>query len=292
MAWLPRAELLTFEEIERVARVFVERFGIDSIRLTGGEPTVRARLRSWWPSWPRLGVDLALTTNGVTLEALAATAGRAGLRRVNISSTRCDASASSSSPGATSSAVLDGIDAALEAGLAPVKLNVVLRAGRERRRGRRPSPTFGRDKGVVVRFIEFMPLDADGGWSTDEVVPGRRDRRRHRRRVPARAGAPRPRAGGPLALPSTGRARSASSTRSPSRSARPATASASPPTASCAPACSPPTRWTCGRSCAAAATTTALAGLSRTPSRRRGRATNRPGRVHPAPPIDVARSAG
>src|SRR3954454_1153379 len=67
MTWLPREQLLTFEEIERVARVFVERFGFSSIRLTGGEPTVRARLPVLVSKLSPLGADLALTTNGATL---------------------------------------------------------------------------------------------------------------------------------------------------------------------------------------------------------------------------------
>ena len=85
MQWLPRTELLSFEEIERVARIAVERFGIDSIRLTGGEPTVRAHLPVLVAKLARLPVDLALTTNGATLGLLADDLAAAGLRRVNIS---------------------------------------------------------------------------------------------------------------------------------------------------------------------------------------------------------------
>ena len=87
MEWLPRAEVLTFEEIERVAGVCVERFGFDSVRLTGGEPTVRAHLPVLIAKLADLGVDLSMTTNAATLAASADDLARAGLNRINIS---CD----------------------------------------------------------------------------------------------------------------------------------------------------------------------------------------------------------
>ncbi len=171
MRWLPRTELLTFEEIERIARLLVERFGVDSIRLTGGEPTVRAHLPVLVEKLAGLGTDLALTTNGSTLTSLAHDLRAAGLRRINISIdsfhrdrfeklTRRDDLAR----------VLDGIDAAIDAGFDPVKLNAVMM------RGVNDDEivdfaTFGRERGVVVRFIEFMPLDADEIWTADKVVP-------------------------------------------------------------------------------------------------------------------------
>ena len=85
MTWLPRSEVLSFEEIERIARVMVERYGVDSIRLTGGEPTVRARLPLLVERLAALGIDVAMTTNGATLRLLADDLRRAGLRRINIS---------------------------------------------------------------------------------------------------------------------------------------------------------------------------------------------------------------
>jgi cyclic pyranopterin phosphate synthase len=173
MDWLPRAELLTFEEIERVARVCVEHFGIDSIRLTGGEPTVRAGLPELVRMLAALGVDVALTTNGSRLSTLARPLAEAGLRRINIS---CDSLHDGRFAELTRRddlpSVLAGIDAALDAGLDPVKLNVVLRRGVNEDEAV-AFAEFGRATGVVVRFIEFMPLDADGGWSSGEVVPGR-----------------------------------------------------------------------------------------------------------------------
>src|SRR5690606_19572905 len=85
MEWLPRDELLTFEEIERIARLLVERYGFDSIRLTGGEPTVRAKLPVLVEKLAALGTALALTTNGATLTSLAPQLVDAGLNRINIS---------------------------------------------------------------------------------------------------------------------------------------------------------------------------------------------------------------
>jgi cyclic pyranopterin phosphate synthase len=171
MVWLPRDEVLTFEEIERVARVCVERFGFEGIRLTGGEPTVRAHLPVLVEKLARLGVDLAMTTNGATLGLLAAELRRAGLRRINIScdSLRADRFSAMTHRDALDR-VLDGIDAALQAGFDPVKVNcVVLRGINDDELV--DFATFGRERGVTVRFIEWMPLDAQGEWGLDKVVP-------------------------------------------------------------------------------------------------------------------------
>src|SRR6476619_5697985 len=85
MTTLPREEILTFEEIERIAALMVDRYGVDSVRLTGGEPTVRARLPLLVEKLARLGIDVAMTTNGATLRLLAQELRAARLRRVNIS---------------------------------------------------------------------------------------------------------------------------------------------------------------------------------------------------------------
>ncbi|MEY4338233.1 MAG: molybdenum cofactor biosynthesis protein MoaA [Actinomycetota bacterium] len=170
MQWLPRSEVLTFEEIERLAAIFVQRFDVDGLRLTGGEPTVRAHLPVLVRKLAALGVDLAMTTNGATLANLAHELREAGLRRINISldtlqrdkferMTRRD----------ELERVLQGIDAAKEAGFAPVKINAVVE------RGVNDDEIvdlarFGRERGVEVRFIEFMPLDATGHWMNDKVV--------------------------------------------------------------------------------------------------------------------------
>jgi cyclic pyranopterin phosphate synthase len=177
MAWLPRSEVLTFEEIERVARVCVEGFGVDSIRLTGGEPTVRAHLATLVAKLARLRVpddgrpvDLALTTNGATLDTVAPSLVEAGLRRVNISldTLRRDRFVELTRRDQLD-AVLAGIEAAVAAGLDPVKINTVVM------RGVNDDEivdlaAFGRDRGVTTRFIEWMPLDADGRWDTAAVV--------------------------------------------------------------------------------------------------------------------------
>jgi cyclic pyranopterin phosphate synthase len=171
MKWLPRDELLTYEELTRVARVCVERFGFDSIRLTGGEPTVRAHLPVLVRGLADLGVDLAMTTNGATLTHQAADLARAGLRRINIScdSLRPDRFASITRRDALEQ-VLAGIEAAVEAGLDPVKVNCVVV------RGLNDDEivdfaAYGRAKGVELRFIEWMPLDGGGTWSRSQVVP-------------------------------------------------------------------------------------------------------------------------
>ena len=171
MNWLPREDILTFEEIHRIGRICVERYGFDSIRLTGGEPTVRAHLPRLVAMLNDLGVDLALTTNGATLRLVADDLAAAGLRRINISldSLRADRFFDLTRRDDLHR-VLDGIDAALDAGLDPVKLNAVLM------RGINDDEVvdfarFGRERGVTVRFIEFMPLDAQGEWTRDRVVP-------------------------------------------------------------------------------------------------------------------------
>jgi len=182
MKWLPRDEVLTYEELARVAGICVGHFGVDGIRLTGGEPTMRAHLPILVQklaqlevpadaSSPRAGkpIDLAITTNGATLRLIAQELRNAGLARINISldtlkkdrffeMTRRD----------ELEHVLDGIDAAIDAGFSPVKINAVVQ------RGVNDDEivdlaTFGRDKGIEVRFIEFMPLDASGTWDNAQV---------------------------------------------------------------------------------------------------------------------------
>jgi GTP 3',8-cyclase len=171
MEWLPRSELLTYEELTRVARVCVERFGLESIRITGGEPTVRAHLPVLVRSLADLGIDLAMTTNGATLTHLADDLARAGLRRVNIS---CDSLRPERFAEITRrdslGAVLAGIDAALAAGLDPVKVNCVLVRGVNDDEVL-DFAAFGRSKGVEIRFIEWMPLDGGGHWTSGQVVP-------------------------------------------------------------------------------------------------------------------------
>jgi cyclic pyranopterin phosphate synthase len=170
MEWLPRSEVLTFEELERLARLLVEVHGIRSIRLTGGEPTVRAHLPVLVAKLSALSADLSLTTNGATLHSVAPALADAGLRRVNVSlDTLQPARFAELTRRDQLDDVLRGIDAALDAGLTPVKVNVVVVRGVnddeivELAR-------YGRARGVTVRFIEWMPLDGGDAWSDDQVV--------------------------------------------------------------------------------------------------------------------------
>jgi cyclic pyranopterin phosphate synthase len=183
MQWLPREDILTFEEIERLARLCVERFGVDGIRLTGGEPTVRAHLPVLVEKLSHLRVppdtrspyagrkpDLSITTNGATFRLLAYELRAAGLDRVNVSLDTLD-------PGRFVEMtrrdelhrVLDGIAAAQEAGFSPVKVNAVVQRGVNDDEVVALAE-FGRDHDVQVRFIEFMPLDATGDWQASDVV--------------------------------------------------------------------------------------------------------------------------
>ncbi len=170
LPWVPRDQVLTYEEIGRIAGVLVERFGITSIRLTGGEPTVRAHLADLVALLAPLGTDLSMTTNGASLERQARDLRAAGLRRINVSldSLRADRFAELTRRDSLDK-VLRGIDAAVDAGFDPVKVNVVLIAGVNDDEIV-DFARFGRERGVAVRFIEFMPLDADGQWDGTEVV--------------------------------------------------------------------------------------------------------------------------
>jgi cyclic pyranopterin phosphate synthase len=173
MRWLAREELLTYEEYARIARVCIEHFGFRAVRLTGGEPLVRAHVPRLVAMIAELGVDLALTTNGVKLPEVAHDLAAAGLRRVNVS---LDSLRRETFLALTRRDELDrvlaGIDAALDAGLRPVKVNcVVIRGINDDEVA--DLAAWARGLGVGMRFIEFMPLDADGQWSRDRVVPAR-----------------------------------------------------------------------------------------------------------------------
>ena len=170
MQWTPRSEILTFEEIERLARICVEQFGFDGIRLTGGEPTVRGHITRLVEQLAALGVDLAMTTNGSTLRHLAHDLRRAGLARLNISLDTLDRDKFARMTRRDELAnVLEGIQVAKQAGFERVKINAVVE------RGTNDDEIvdlarFGRDEGLEVRFIEFMPLDASDSWQRSKVV--------------------------------------------------------------------------------------------------------------------------
>ena len=173
MTWLRREGILTFEEIERVARV-LKGLGVIAVRLTGGEPLARADLPVLVAKLAAIGFDdLSLTTNGVGLPHLAQALVDAGLQRVNVSCDSLDRERFASITRRDAlDAVLAGMDAAEAAGLAPVKVNVVLM--RDVNDDEVVDfAAFARKTGRPVRFIEYMPLDAAHAWERPDVVPAR-----------------------------------------------------------------------------------------------------------------------
>jgi GTP 3',8-cyclase len=173
MSFLPHRDLLSFGEITRVAQV-ARRLGVTSLRITGGEPLVRKGLPGLIAELSALGFeDMAMTTNGTELAAVAGKLAAAGLRRVNIScdSLRPDRFASIRRRGELH-VVLHAMEAAETAGLTPLKVNVVLLRGHNDDEIL-DFAALARQTGRVVRFIEFMPLDAQGRWERDQLVPGR-----------------------------------------------------------------------------------------------------------------------
>jgi cyclic pyranopterin phosphate synthase len=173
MTWLPREGILTYEEIERVARV-LKGLGVTAVRLTGGEPLVRANLPVLVRKLSALGFDdLSLTTNGVGLPHLARPLYDAGLRRVNVSCDSLDRERFATITRRDArDAVLAGMDAAEAAGLAPVKVNVVLMRGVNDDEVV-DFAAFARETGRPVRFIEYMPRDSAHAWERPDVVPSR-----------------------------------------------------------------------------------------------------------------------
>jgi cyclic pyranopterin phosphate synthase len=184
--FLPHAELLSFEEIVRVARVFAS-LGTGKIRLTGGEPLLRrdldrlvAMLRAAVP-----GVDLTLTTNGSALKAKARALKAAGLDRVTVSLDSLDEATFRRMNDADFpvAKVLEGIDAAAAAGLAPLKVNMVVKRGINDHQLVDMARHF-RGSGHVVRFIEFMDVGSTNGWRMDDVIPSAEVVRRIAREFP------------------------------------------------------------------------------------------------------------
>ncbi len=173
MTFMGRDQLLSFEEIARVARV-ARGLGVTAVRLTGGEPLVRRGLVDLVGMIAAAGFDdIAMTTNGILLAPLAASLKTAGLTRVNIScdSLRSERFASIRRRGELDT-VLEAMDVAEAAGLTPLKVNVVLLRGRNDDEIL-DFADFARRTGRLVRFIEFMPLDAQGEWERSQLVTGR-----------------------------------------------------------------------------------------------------------------------
>ena len=170
--FLQHAELLTFEEIARVAGIFV-RQGVRKIRLTGGEPLLRRNLERLVAMLAALGdVDLTLTTNGALLAKKARTLRDAGLRRVTVSLDALDDATfrAMNDVDFPVARVLDGILAAEAAGLAPIKVNAVVKRG-SNEHAIVPLARHFRGTGHIVRFIEYMDVGHTNGWRMDHVVP-------------------------------------------------------------------------------------------------------------------------
>ncbi|HVF53118.1 MAG TPA: GTP 3',8-cyclase MoaA [Actinomycetota bacterium] len=174
LAWLPRTDLLTFEEIVRLTAILVDS-GVTSLKLTGGEPLVRrdlarlvAMLRSLAPT-----LDISLTTNGFLLKEHAAELAAAGLTRVTVS---CDSLIRHRFEDMTLrdalTEVMEGLEASAAAGLTPVKINSVVIKGVNDDESL-SFARLARRTGFEVRFIEYMPLDAQDEWDSSAVIPAR-----------------------------------------------------------------------------------------------------------------------
>ena len=168
--FLPRADLLSFEEIERIARAFVAQ-GIQKIRITGGEPLLRKDIEHLIERLARLPVEIALTTNGSLLAKKAQALKAAGLHRVTVSLDAFDDTIFKRMNDADHAVadVLQGIDAAAAAGL-PVKINCVVKRGTNDSQIL-PLARHFRHSGHILRFIEYMDVGNSNGWRMDEVLP-------------------------------------------------------------------------------------------------------------------------
>jgi len=169
--FMPRAQLLSFEEIERFVQITVP-LGIDKVRLTGGEPLVRRNLPTLVEKLAAIPglLDVGLTTNGILLAPAARALRDAGLKRINISLDTMDATRFerlTRRPGFEQ--VIEGILAAKEAGFHPVKINAVAMRG-ETEEDVVPLARFARQHGLELRFIEYMPLDAGHLWEREKVL--------------------------------------------------------------------------------------------------------------------------
>ena len=175
--FLPRSEILTFEEIERFVGVTAA-MGVSRVRITGGEPLVRTALPTLVAKLVAIdGVDeVALTTNGMLLDEQAAPLRQAGLHRLNISLDTLDAAKFEQMTRRQGlNRVLAGIDAAQQAGFERIRLNA-LAIRHQAEDEVVPLVEFAMERGLQMRFIEFMPLDADAQWTDNQVLTGERIR--------------------------------------------------------------------------------------------------------------------
>ena len=172
--FLPRAEILSFEEIERLVRVFVG-LGVQKVRLTGGEPLVRRNIERLVEMLAKVSdLDLTLTTNGSLLAGKARALRDAGLKRVTVSLDSLDDEVfkSMNDVDFPVSRVLDGMDAAEAVGLAPLKVNMVVKRGLNEN-SILPMARFFRGTGRILRFIEYMDVGSSNGWRLNDVVSAR-----------------------------------------------------------------------------------------------------------------------
>ena len=175
LAWLPKHEILTFEEMTRILGIFV-RLGVRSIKVTGGEPTVRAELATLVRMFREVGpeLDISITTNGMLLDRLAGPLAEAGVDRATVS---CDSLMRHRFAEMTRrdalEKVLSGLRAAETAGLTPIKINTVVIGGTNDDEVV-DFARWSRETGYEVRFIEYMPLDAEHAWERAKVVPSAR----------------------------------------------------------------------------------------------------------------------
>jgi cyclic pyranopterin phosphate synthase len=170
--FLDRKEVMTFEEIARLARIFVSH-GVQKIRLTGGEPLVRKDLPLLVKMLAEIpGLDLTLTTNGSLLEKQAQALKEAGLNRVSVSldSLDNDVFKSMNDVDFPVDRVIRGMDAAAKVGLTPLKVNMVVKRGLNED-SILPMARFFREKGYILRFIEYMDVGSTNGWRMNDVVP-------------------------------------------------------------------------------------------------------------------------
>ncbi|MFQ5989965.1 MAG: GTP 3',8-cyclase MoaA [Candidatus Methylomirabilales bacterium] len=170
--FLEREQLLRFEEITRLARLFTAH-GVEKIRLTGGEPLLRRnldRLVRMLAAIP--GLDLTLTTNGALLAQQAAGLKAAGLQRITVSLDSLDNAVfqAMNDVGFPVERVLEGIEAAAAAGLRPIKINVVVKRGMNEE-SILPMARYFQGTGHILRFIEYMDVGHTNGWRLDDVVP-------------------------------------------------------------------------------------------------------------------------
>jgi cyclic pyranopterin phosphate synthase len=172
--FMDSSELLSFEEIVRVTTVFAG-LGVHKLRLTGGEPLLRHGIERLVEQLAGIdGVDdVAMTTNGSLLAKKASSLRDAGLTRVTVSLDSLDADTfrAMSDVKIPLARVVEGIAAAADAGLSPVKVNTVVKRGMNDGQGILDLAAFGREHGYIVRFIEFMDVGATNGWQLDAVVP-------------------------------------------------------------------------------------------------------------------------